>query len=67
MDINQVDIVNVLNKLKEKGVTQGELAKKIGISQPTISHFITGRRKPLLETAQKIVAFYEQVVKNDCK
>ena len=67
MDINQVDILNILNNLKKQGVTQKELAKNIGISQPTISHFVTGRRKPLLETAQKIVAFYEEFLKKKGK
>ena len=38
----------------KKGVTQVELAKHVGISQQTISHYETGRAKPSLDVAVKL-------------
>lgn len=39
---------------KEKGVTLNDLSAKLGISQPSISGFATGRINPSLETLVKI-------------
>jgi len=38
----------------KKGITQVELAKHVGISQQTISHYETGRAKPSLDVAVKL-------------
>lgn len=39
---------------KEKGMTLNQLAEKIGVYQPTISGFISGKIKPSLDTLEKI-------------
>ena len=36
--------------IKENGISQTELAKKINVKQPTISHYIKGDKMPALDT-----------------
>lgn len=43
---------------KQKGLTQSQLAAAIGISQPSVGRFETGKRDPSLET----IAQYETVL-----
>lgn len=40
--------------LSEKGITQRDLAKRIGIDETTISRIITGERKPRSEVIANI-------------
>ena len=40
--------------IKLSGLTQTEIAKKVGISQQTISHYIKGDKMPSLETFANI-------------
>lgn len=44
-------LVNVRNRRKELGLTQQQLADKIGISQNSISSIETGQYKPTAYTA----------------
>ena len=39
---------------KEKGITQRELAEKLGVTQPTITQYETGARKPDIVMLKKI-------------
>lgn len=39
---------------KRKGLTQGELAKLLGVSTSVVSHLETGRAKPSLKVEMKI-------------
>lgn len=39
---------------KSAGIKQGDLAKKIGILQPAISRYETGKRELPVETAKKL-------------
>lgn len=39
---------------KERGLTLTELATKIGVSQPTISGFATGKIKPSFDSLEKL-------------
>jgi len=41
-------------RIKEKGLKQGFLADKVGISETTFSKIVKGRIKPTYEIAQKI-------------
>lgn len=38
------------------GLTQRELAKQLGVVQSAVSHWLTGRRVPDVETVQRIAA-----------
>lgn len=40
--------------LKEKSMTQAELAEKIGVTQSMISHYASGRKMPALDTFSRI-------------
>lgn len=42
------------NGLYEKGLTQKELAKEIGVSQSRISEFISGKAEPSLRIARSL-------------
>ncbi|MCY1292458.1 helix-turn-helix protein [compost metagenome] len=44
------------NLRKAGGVTQRELAEKVGLTQAAIGHYETGRRHPGLSEARKLVA-----------
>lgn len=39
---------------KAKGITQRELAEKLGVAQPTITQYETGARKPDIVTLKKL-------------
>lgn len=45
---------NIKRIRKEKGLTQSELGRKLGISQTMIVQYESGRRNPKIETVQKI-------------
>ena len=40
--------------LKQRTITQEELAKRIGVNQSMISHYITGRSMPALDTLSRL-------------
>ena len=40
--------------LKQRTITQEELARKIGVNQSMVSHYITGRSMPALVTLSRI-------------
>jgi putative transcriptional regulator len=41
---------------KQAGVTQTQLAERVGLTQAAIGHYETGRRKPGLSECRRIVA-----------
>ena len=45
--------------LKQRTITQEELAKKIGVNQSMISHYITGRSMPALDTLSRICSILD--------
>ena len=53
-----VTLENIQNALaealKQRTITQEELAKRIGVNQSMISHYITGRSMPALDTFSRI-------------
>lgn len=44
---------------KAKGITQRELAEKLGVTQPTIAQYETGVRKPDIVTLKKLAVLLE--------
>lgn len=44
---------------RAKGITQRELANKLGVSQPTITQYETGARKPDIVTLKKLAAILD--------
>jgi transcriptional regulator with XRE-family HTH domain len=50
-----IEIQNALiEALKQQTFTQAELAEKIGVTQSMISHYISGRKLPALDTLSRI-------------
>lgn len=50
------DIVNIKERREQLGITQKELADKIGISQSFLCDIEQGRSKPSIDTALKIAS-----------
>ena len=46
--------IAIAEALKQRTITQEELARKIGVNQSMISHYITGRSMPALDTFSRI-------------
>ncbi len=40
----------LISEIKSSGMSQHELATKLGISQPTVSQYLSGKVMPSLET-----------------
>lgn len=47
---------NVRRHLREKGISQVELAERTGIPQPHLSALINGRREPRISTMEKVAS-----------
>ena len=41
---------NIASAIKQSGLTQTEIAKRLNIKQPTIGQYLSGRAMPSLET-----------------
>lgn len=48
--------IKVVKLLKERNMTQSELAKKAGIPQPSLSRILSGKHTTQIETIEKIAA-----------
>lgn len=40
----------IISEIKNSGLSQTELAKKLGIKQPTVGQYLSGRAMPALDT-----------------
>ena len=50
---------NLANAIKQSGMTQTELGKKLGVSQQTISHYLKGDKLPALDTFANLCAIID--------
>lgn len=46
----------IAEAIKQSGLTQTDLAKRLGIGQATISHYIKGDKMPALDTFANLCA-----------
>ncbi|MDH4419969.1 helix-turn-helix transcriptional regulator [Bacillus cereus] len=53
---------NINNLRKEKGITQEDLASKVGITRAYLSNLENGKHKPSLNVALKIANILESTV-----
>ena len=44
----------LIDALEQRTITQAELAEKIGVSQSMISHYVSGRKMPALDTLSRL-------------
>lgn len=54
VDVSQLNIELIKNKIFLKGMSQRAFAEFVGISSATLSLFLTGKNKPSGRTAGKI-------------
>lgn len=58
-ELKEVFRANLISRRRELKMTQIELAKACGVSQPTISHFESGEIIPSLETLAELARALE--------
>mgnify|MGYP004479425395 CR=1 FL=1 len=46
----------LVEAIRESGLTQTALAKRLGVSQPTIGQYLSGRSMPALDTFANLCA-----------
>ncbi len=51
--------------MDKKGITETEMARLLGVSQPTVSRYLNGERMPKPRTMAKIVAVTRGRVRPD--
>ena len=44
----------IVKAIKKSGMKQMDLAKKLGVNQSMISHYLSGRRMPALDTLSRL-------------
>lgn len=49
----------IIQSIKESGLPQTELAKKLGIKQPTVGQYLSGRAMPALDTFANLCAILD--------
>ena len=49
----------IIQSINESGLTQTELAKKLGIKQPTVGQYLSGRAMPALDTFANLCAILD--------
>ena len=54
MDLRKIFMDNLRLRLDEKGWSQRELARRLGVSSAAVSHLFTGNRQPGLSTIESI-------------
>ncbi len=46
----------LVQEIKQSGLSQTEIAKRIGVKQPTVGQYVSGRAMPALDTFAKLCA-----------
>ena len=59
MDISLEEIIslNIKNEIENSGKSKNEIARALGVSNPTISQYISGKIQPSLPTLSKLCNF----------
>jgi transcriptional regulator with XRE-family HTH domain len=50
---------NIKNEIENSGKTKTEIANAIGVSNPTVSQYCSGRAQPSLSTLSKLCVFLD--------
>ena len=58
-DLNEIISQNIKAKIENSGKSKSEIAKALGVSNPTISQYISGRIQPSLATLSKLCSFLD--------
>ena len=57
MNLDEIISKNLKEEIEQSGKTKTEIAKAIGVSNPTISQYLSGRIQPSLSTLSKLCSF----------
>ena len=57
MNLDEIISKNLKEEIEHSGKTKTEIAKAIGVSNPTISQYLSGRIQPSLSTLSKLCTF----------
>ena len=57
MTLDEIISKNLKEEIEQSGKTKTEIAKAIGVSNPTISQYLSGRIQPSLSTLSKLCTF----------
>ncbi len=49
----------LIDEIKHSGLSQTEIARKVGIKQPTVGQYLSGRAMPALDTFAKLCALLD--------
>lgn len=57
-DIRRIFCLNLNRLISERNVTQREVAKFVGVSYPTMNHWVKGNKVPRMDKIDKLCAFF---------
>ena len=57
MNLDEIMSKNLKEEIEQSGKTKSEIAKAIGVSNPTISQYLSGKIQPSLSTLSKLCTF----------
>lgn len=58
-DLNEIISQNIKAEIESSGKSKSEIAKALGVSNPTVSQYISGRIQPSLATLSKLCTFLD--------
>ena len=58
-DLNEIIRQNIKAEIENSGKSKSEIAKAIGVSNPTVSQYLSGRIQPSLATLSKLCSFLD--------
>lgn len=56
-NLDEIISYNLKQEIEQSGKPKTEIARAIGVSNPTVSQYISGRIQPSLATLSKLCAF----------
>lgn len=56
-NLDEIISYNLKQEIEQSGKTKTEIARAIGVSNPTVSQYISGRIQPSLATLSKLCTF----------
>ncbi|MBE7080115.1 MAG: helix-turn-helix transcriptional regulator [Clostridiales bacterium] len=56
-NLDEIISKNLKEEIEQSGKSKTEIAKAIGVSNPTISQYLSGRIQPSLSTLSKLCTF----------
>ncbi|MBE5751350.1 MAG: helix-turn-helix transcriptional regulator [Clostridia bacterium] len=57
MSLDEIISKNLKEEIEQSGKTKTEIARAIGVSNPTISQYLSGKIQPSLSTLSKLCTF----------